>query len=125
MSRTPQGQRIPSRAHRSPRPTRRLRTQIRPRGTTSCTESRRTTTKPCSGAEEGRVSDGTRARVAGRYAEAEPLLRAELQSAVSVAERVTTLNELGLLGKETGRLDEAQGCYLQALSMVPPDSAEA
>ena len=44
---------------------------------------------------------------------------------MSVAERVRALNELGLLGKETGRLDEARACYLEALSMVPPDSAEA
>ena len=71
------------------------------------------------------MSAGSRARASGQYAEADPLLRAELRSAVSVAERVRALNELGLLDKETGRLDEARACYLEALSMVPPDSAEA
>ncbi|MET7397489.1 tetratricopeptide repeat protein [Dactylosporangium sp. NPDC005572] len=58
----------------------------------------------------------------GRYAEAERVYRTALATAAprwSELELVPIRNELGILYKYAGRLDEAQACYEAALRAVP------
>jgi tetratricopeptide (TPR) repeat protein len=66
---------------------------------------------------------GTRLRIQGQFARAEPLLREALAAAEHASSPeggalVEALNALGLLCKDLGRYDEARGHYERALALL-------
>src|SRR5687767_13278814 len=69
------------------------------------------------------VMRGSDLRDAGRYKEAEPLLREALALAEETFgsdsfETATVLNQLGMVGKYHGHFDEAEVAYRRALSIA-------
>ena len=67
------------------------------------------------------IAAGERALVAGRYAEAESVLRAAVERARSEGDRLDlsdALNELAVTFKYSGRFDEAEVLYREALAIV-------
>src|SRR5262245_55043514 len=86
-------------------------------------------TAPASGSEsvELRVQSlilrGSQLRDAGRYKEAEPLLKESLALAEEAfgkdaLEVAATLNQLGMLGKYDGHFDQAEAAYRRALQIT-------
>ncbi|MEV6282739.1 tetratricopeptide repeat protein [Kribbella sp. NPDC051770] len=65
-----------------------------------------------------RLIEGRDLRRAGRYREATAVLREVLERAVAGIESVAALNELGIVMKYTGDLDEAQRLYEEAVRIL-------